>query len=190
MNEQDTRRSILDAARAELDEAEDMDRVTMRKIAERAQVAVGLINYHFQSKEKLLSLAIGDVMSEKIAEFDRGEALRELPPVERLKALLRDLYALAEEKPKLIRFVLQQELLNGNMQTALLLLPMLREVFGCRRDDMQLRLIALELLCPIQVTALNIPAFHLYSGIDLNDPREQSRFIDLLVDELTKEVTT
>ncbi|MGO1033510.1 TetR/AcrR family transcriptional regulator, partial [Clostridioides difficile] len=38
-----------------LNEVDDIEEITVRKIAERANVGVGLINYHFKTKDNLLS---------------------------------------------------------------------------------------------------------------------------------------
>lgn len=187
MNEQDARQSIINAAKSILDEHNDAEKITVRQIAERAGVGIGLINYHFKSKDNLLCIAIGDMMSETIVSFTRDDVLKDLNPIDQLKTMLKELYLMAGENEKLIRFLLTREIMNGNMQTPLALTPLLKEIFGNYKDDMQLRIIALQILYPIQVTAINPTNFHLYSGIDLNDPEQRSNYIDVLVDNLIKE---
>lgn len=188
MNEQDARQSIITAAKTILDEVDDIEKITVRQIAERAGVGTGLINYHFKSKDNLLSITIGDVMSETIADFTHSHTHKCLDPITRLKALMKELYVLAGENKKLIRFLLTREIMDGNMQTPLTLVPLLKEIFGSTKDDMQLRIVSLQILYPIQVTALNVTAFHLYSGIDLNKGEQRNNFIDMLIDNLTKEI--
>lgn len=165
-----------------------MEKITVRQIAERAGVGIGLINYHFKSKDNLLSIAISDVMSETIAGFTYGGTYKNLNPIAKPKAMMKELYMVAGENEKLIRFLLSREIMDGNMQTPLTLIPLLKEIFGSSKDDMQLRIIALQILYPMQVTALNSNAFHLYSGIDINNNEQRSTFIDLLIDNLTREV--
>jgi len=184
MNEQDARQSIIDAAKAILDEEDDIEKITVRQIAKRAGVGTGLINYHFKSKDNLLSIAVGDVMSKTISGFLQGNLQHDLDPVSKLKALMKELYIVAGDKEKLIRFLLTREIMEGNMQTPLYLIPLLRDIFGTSKNDMQLRIIALQILSPIQVTALNCSAFLMYSGINLNDRDQRSCFIDMLIDNL------
>ncbi|AET69305.1 transcriptional regulator [Desulfosporosinus orientis DSM 765] len=184
MTEQDAQQSIIDAAKAILDEGEDIEKITVRQIAERAGVGTGLINYHFKSKDNLLSIAIGDIMSKTISDLHKGNLHNDLDPVSQLKALMKELYIVAGDNEKLIRFLLTREIMEGNMQTPLCLIPLLRDIFGTSKNEMQLRIIALQILSPIQVTALNCSAFHMYSGINLNDRDQRSRFIDMLVDNL------
>lgn len=56
-NGENTRTAILDAAE-NLFAAASFDIVSMRDVAARARVPLGLINYHFQSKEKLFEAII------------------------------------------------------------------------------------------------------------------------------------
>lgn len=183
----DARQTILDTAKTLLDEATDIDKITVRQIAERAGVGIGLINYHFKSKDNLLRVAIGDIMSQTIHAMNNQDAYTGLEPSARLKEMLKELYTLGGRNEKLMRFVLAHELATGNMQAPLLLIPLLREIFRNQKNDMQLRIIALQILYPIQITALHPNAFHLYSGIQLTSPEERNRFIDVLVDNLTKQ---
>jgi len=183
-NEQDARQSIIDTTKSILEEVDDVEKITVRQIAERAGVGIGLINYHFKSKDNLLSIAIGDVMSKTIWSFTKTDDYSNLEPTAKLKMMMKELYALAGSNEKLIRFILSREVLEGNMQTPLHLIPLLKEIFGNKKDDMQLRIIALQILHPIQVTGLNIDAFHMYSGIDLYNTEQRTRFIDMLIDNL------
>ncbi len=70
------------------------------------------------------------------------------------------------------------------MQTPLYLIPLLKDIFGTSKNDMQLRIIALQILNPIQATVLNCSAFLMYSGIDLHDKDQRGRFVDTLIDNL------
>lgn len=55
---------IIRTAMEILVEEEEPERITVRQIAQRAGVAVGAINYHFQSKEDLLSEAVGRIFDD------------------------------------------------------------------------------------------------------------------------------
>ena len=183
-NEQDAKQAIIDAARAVLDETDDIEKITVRQIAARAGVGVGLINYHFKSKDNLLGIAIGHVMQKTILSFTKTNAYSALEPIAKLKAMLKELYTLAGSNEKLIRFILTREIMEGNMQTPLSLVPLLKEIYAKQKNDMQLRVIALQILYPLQVTGLNAATFHMYSGINLHDIEQRNCFIDILIDNL------
>ncbi len=182
--EQATQQLIIDTAKAMLEETEDIDKITVRQIAQRADVGIGLINYHFKSKDNLLSIAIGDTMAKIILDFSKSDSYGELSPIEKLKAMLKELYALSDKKEKLMRFILSSDMINGNMQTPLHLIPLLKQIFEDKKDDMGLRILALQILYPIQVTGLNRDRFYMYSGIDLSDKEQRNRFIDNLINNL------
>lgn len=184
--EQDARQAIIDAAKILLDEAGDTDKITVRQIAQRAGVGIGLINYHFKSKDNLLGVAIGDVMADTIHKFIKDDAYSHLAPIAKLKEMLKQLYALAGHNGSVIRFILSREIMDGNTQTPLLLIPLLREIFGEQKDNFQLRILALQILYPIQITALNPDAFYLYSSIDLTNVQQRNQFLDALIENLTK----
>lgn len=183
-NEQDTRQAIMDTAKALLDETDDMEKITVRQIAKRAGVGIGLINYHFKSKDNLIRMAVGDVMSQTIRKFTKADGNSTSPPVMRLKEMMKELYALAGTNEKIIQFILSHEMRDGNMQTPLLLVPLLKQIFNEQKNEMELRILAMQILYPIQVTALNPGSFHLYSGIDLSNTEQRSQFVEVLIDNL------
>ena len=182
--EQATKQLIVDAAKTLLEETEDIDKITVRQIAQRANVGIGLINYHFKSKDNLLSIAIGDRMAKIISDFSKSDSYAHLSPIQKLKSMLRELYALSDKKEKLMHFVLSNDIMKGNMQTPLHLIPLLKQIFGDKKDDMELRILALQILYPIQVTGLNKETFYMYSGIDVSNAEQRNRFIDSLINNL------
>lgn len=186
--DQDARQTLINITKALLEEQNDIESITVRLIAERAGVGTGLINYHFKSKDNLLSIAIGDVMAEAIRSFTSAGMNAELDPVAKLKRLLKELFLIICRNKKLMRFILSQEIMEGNLKTALYLIPLLKEIFGTQKNDMELRIIALQIIHPIQVTGLNIEAFYMFSGIDLNDEEQRNTFIDTLINNLVNPV--
>jgi len=167
-----------------LNEADDIDKITVRHIAERAGVGTGLINYHFKSKDNLLSVAMGDIMARTISKFAKNSAYSHMEPDVKLRAMMKELCDIVGNDEKTARFLLLREITEGNMQAPLFLIPLLKEIFGEQKDDMQLRIIALQIIQPIQISGLNTAAFHMYSGIELLDIEQRNRFIDTLIDNL------
>ena len=179
--EQDTQQIIINTAKLLLEETEDVEKITVRQIAERAGIGIGLINYHFKSKDNLLCIAIGDTMAAIISDFSNSESYADLEPIEKLREMLKELYDLSDKREKLMRFILSRDILNGNMQTPLHLIPLLKQIFGDKKDDMELRIVALQILYPIQITGLNRDEFYMYSGIDVSNQEQRNHFIDKLL---------
>jgi AcrR family transcriptional regulator len=183
-NESETRERIIQATIELLDVESNVDKITVRAVAQRANVGIGLINYHFHTRDNLLSIAIGSIMAKMATGMGEGEKATEEEPSERIRTMLKSLYSFAEKHEKLIQFLLTHGIINGDMDAALYLVPMLREVFGNRKDEMQLRIIALQILLPIQVASINPTAFYRFAGVDLHQVKQREIYIDTLVDNL------
>jgi AcrR family transcriptional regulator len=65
-NHSDIKETIIDATISLIESSGGLiENITMRAIAQKADVAVGLINYHFTSKKNLIDV----MMNEKLNEF-------------------------------------------------------------------------------------------------------------------------
>ena len=182
--DQDARERIIKAATEILNEVSDIDTITVRQIAERAGVGTGSINYHFNSKDNLLSLAVGDVLAKMATGFLTENNGSSEEPVQKLKAMLKELSSVAVANKKLIQFMLTQGVLNGDMHAPLYLIPVLKEIFGAEKEEIELRVIALQILHPLQVVGIAPAEFRMYSGIDLYDTQSRNKFIDMLIDNI------
>lgn len=182
--DQDARERIIQAATEILNEVSDIERITVRQIAARANVGVGSINYHFNSKDNLLIIAVGDVLAKMATGFLEQKNNMDKEPIERLKSMMKELCNVAVTNEKLIQFMLIQGILNGDMHTPLYLIPVLKEIFGTEKEEIELRIIALQILHPIQVAGISPAVFRMYSGIDLYDTVARNKFIDMLIANL------
>ena len=131
-----------------------------------------------------MSMAIGDVMTHMAGDFavssDSGQ------PVQKLKTMLKALCDYAVGYEKLLQFAVSHSLQNGDTKAQLLLVPVLREIFGGKKDEMQLRVLALQILLPLQAPILCPSEFRIYCGVDLFDEAQRNNYIDTLVDNIIK----
>lgn len=183
--DKDARERIIEVTLKILEEVDDIDKITVRQIAERAGVGVGLINYHFKTKDNLLSIAIGDTMSNIITELS-DDSVYTLDSVENLKNLLKRLCDIGMHYDKVLPFIVNQCIINGNMQAQLAIIPILRNIFGDEKDEMSLRTIALQIILPIQMAALSPESFQLYSGTNIKVKHQRDNFIDILIENIIK----
>ena len=85
-----------------------------RDIAARAGVNQGLITYHFSSKEELWKAAADHIFTLLGDEFRRRrEALGDVEPLARLRALVRYFVRFAAAHPELHRFMVEEGKSNG-----------------------------------------------------------------------------
>lgn len=85
--------------------------VTIREIAKRAKVGVGLINYHFQSKENLIEVCvqniIHNVISNSSPNFDG------LNPIEKLKLSVKTPIDFLMANPEISKISILENYFNG-----------------------------------------------------------------------------
>ena len=181
-NSNSPRERIRKAAKELLLENNDIESITVRQIAYRANVGVGLVNYHFSSKDALLAEVVSEKMNEMIQHnFDETN---DLSPKEKLQAILIQLFDLGAEYLPLLQFLIRQGVDEGNLDTALELIPFLREAFGPDADEMKLRVLALQVLYPLQLTCISPEKFKLYSGIDVTKAEERKKYVIQLIDNI------
>lgn len=179
-----TRERILAVTVALLKEKDDSDRITIRQVADRAGVAIGAINYHFQSKGNLIDLAIGRMITDAATpwyQFARGD---DADPVTQLRRLTKDGVTAAFRYHKMSTHSLTHWVLNGDFEVETQILPLLREAFGRRKSETELRLLAFQFVVTIQVAVIRRPAFRRFVGIDLDSPAEREAMLDTLIDQL------
>lgn len=169
-----------------LNEIDDPDKITIRQIAERANVGTGLINYHFQTKENLLYKAISETMSEMAVNLQKLNDSNEKDPVERLKTMLKELSDFGMHHSKLNSILASYDLHQGNMQTPLYLIPILREIYGSKKDEIEMRIIALQIIATLQVACINPSALQLYIGVNVDNKAHRDHFIDTIVNSVVK----
>jgi AcrR family transcriptional regulator len=182
--ELDARDRIIRATIDILDEEENLNKITVRRIAERAGVGVGLINYHFQTKENLLNEAVLSVMSQEAGRWLQPAEIPDADPLVRLRVMIRQVAGIAIRYPKFAKILISHALLRGNMEAESMVLPTLRQILGPGRDETQVRLIAFQLIASMQVAFMRENAFRNYSGINISDDRQRDQAIDTLVDNL------
>jgi AcrR family transcriptional regulator len=178
---------ILHATIAMLNEEDDLSKITVRRIADWAGVGIGLINYHFQTKENLLNEAVGMIMGQEAARWLGAADLTETDPVTRLKMLLKETSKIALRYPMLSEIAISHALLRGNMDVEQMVLPMFRQIFGEGATELRVRLAAFQLIASAQVAFLRSREFRTYVGIDLFNDRQRDEALDLLVDNLIGE---
>lgn len=85
----DNKETIIQAAIALIEEkGEDLDTVTVREISKRAGVGLGLVNYHFGNKDKLIELCVERIVNSIVGQFQYiREKTQDLTAFEKLEYL-------------------------------------------------------------------------------------------------------
>lgn len=85
----DNRETIIQTTIALIEEkGEELDTITVREIAKKAGVGLGLVNYHFGNKDKLIDLCVERIINRIVEQFQGiREKTEGFTPFEKLEYL-------------------------------------------------------------------------------------------------------
>jgi TetR/AcrR family transcriptional regulator, regulator of cefoperazone and chloramphenicol sensitivity len=179
-----TKAQILAGTIQLLQEQDDPDQVTIRMVAARVNVGIGLINYHFGSRDHLIHEAIGSLMQEQIAPYLNATPVEGADPREMLIGLLKVSTDIALQYQKYSRKMVEYILTHGQMDIPLMVVPLIQQMVGPERTLTEVRLMAFTLITTLQAVLAQSPDFQLFTGLNLFDPKDRSTLICTLVDQI------
>ena len=191
-NDLDTKARIIAATLNLITKNKDLNQITMRSIAEQAEVGIGLINYHFQTKDNLVNQCVQHVIGDLFGSFAaNSESFAHLQPVDKLKSIIKLIAAFMMANSELARISTLTDLTTGkeNDSSDLMMkayFPLLQEVYGDTKNDKELKVILHTLISTVQVTFLRWEVNKKMTGFDFSDVAQRNEFLDTLVDLLRK----
>ena len=181
MQSEDTKKRLIDATKELLFSTQEPGKITARQIAAKAEVNLAMINYCFQSKEKLLKIAIDEIVA---AEFQKTAVEEDsaLSPKERLKRLLCRVSEVTLQFERITRLSIPYQLLEAPIELPMAILPYVKEHFSGSRPDSYCKMAAYELVTVLQTVLYRKKDFAAFSGIPLTTNADLSAFIDSQVE--------
>lgn len=178
----DNRELIIQAATDLIQEkGEAMNTITVREICKKANVGLGLLNYHFGNKDKLIELCVERIVNEIVDEFRAiEEKTKGLTPFEKLEYLgnmtftfLFEHYAVS--KTSILTDMSAPKEDDNTHRTYLAYLPLLS---ACRPDwdEETLERRTFCLIAVMQQSFLRYKVILQLYGIDLKNPEERRTF--------------
>ena len=178
---------IMDVTTQLIQEADgDINQITIRRIAERAQVGLGLINYHFGSKDKLILECIQRIINNVVHCFT---------PEEKTYGENDDKYRLVDWAKQVYDFLFENRVISmmsimGDMQDYHATCNSVNTQRGLAlalaniTDDKQKRMLVFTLTSIMQVAFLSGEYSKEIIGYDLYKKEERDLFIDTVVEML------
>jgi AcrR family transcriptional regulator len=197
MTDSEVKGKIMTAVRELLAEGCPVGDITVRKIAQKAGVGIGTVSYHFHSKDKLVYEVIAGQMTELAGglapDASKGtpfQGTRETPspdggkgtPLERLRHFFRQTAELALQYSEIFRAQLSYEIVNGDLSICYYITPLLKEHFGRTKSDLEIKIIALQMITAMQVILLKMEEFQRYTGVDIRDAKQREEAVDIILD--------
>lgn len=177
---EDGRGKILEIAWKQLQEAKDPDKVTVRAISKEAGVSLGLLNYHFPSKDHMLMEAVGAELAKVATRWQMMAGDERIDPKKGLYDMLLMLMELGAEQLYLIKIASKFELTEGAINTPWFILPYVQRITGF--DDMKSKMIAHGMICAMQSAVLKEDAYKDYMGLCLAVKADRETFVRTMIE--------
>jgi len=182
----DAKKAIVDATIELIQEiGGNIEELTIRAIAEKSNVGVGLINYHFQTKNNLIEVSVQQIIGNVISNFnpDINQGLSSLEQLKRVVKLVADFLA---EHPSVSRVSIL-----GDHKTPKTFDNTMRTVKGfClslqngNLQDTDKTLLMFTLTSVLQTIFLRRDMSGELFGYDFNDKDQRDKLIDVIIGHL------
>ncbi|MCD6182537.1 MAG: TetR/AcrR family transcriptional regulator [Candidatus Cloacimonetes bacterium] len=172
-----------------------ISQVTVRKIAQRAEVNVAAVNYHFGSKEALLKQAMDATLNEGfVNNINDYQQLWESAPTEALRSFLTDTLQGIIRYPNLTKahfsaIFNENEYSEDFTQKFTVFLNRLHNLIQPILKEPHNKVVTTQLFSTILFAGMMSPMFHRFDQLDLTLPQDQQQFIDTLMQTYTTKPT-
>jgi AcrR family transcriptional regulator len=189
--QRDIKQRIIEATIRLIEEkGSNIEEITVREICSAAGTGVSQINYHFQTKERLIEQCVQSIIGNVIARFDRASSpLSGLPAVERLKQMFastcRFLYA--NENISRVSMLTDHRSArtdDNTAQTIAAYLPLVEAACRERGTAADPRRVTVLMVSAVQTLFLRTDIIKEELGIDLRSEDERRPFIDDYLEQL------
>ncbi len=194
MHSDEVKRAII-LATIECIEEFGISQVTVRKIAQRAEVNVAAVNYHFGSKEALLKQAMDATLNEGfVNNINDYQQLWESAPTEALRSFLTDTLQGIIRYPNLTKahfsaIFNENEYSEDFTQKFTVFLNRLHNLIQPILKEPHNKVGTSQLFSTILFAGMMSPMFHRFDQLDLTLPQDQQQFIDTLMQTYTTKPT-
>jgi len=163
------------------------DTVTTRAIAEKAGVGIGLINYHFQTKENLIELCVQQIIGNVIYQF-KPDGIEHLKGSELLSVVVKMVADFLTENPSVSRISILDDFkspksMDNTMKTVKGFCSSLIE---CDFSEQEKNLLAFTITSVLQAMFLRKEISKELFGFDFNNKSERDSFIDFLIKRIIR----
>lgn len=167
----------------------NIENVTVREICRRANVGLGLINYYFGSKEKLIETCVEKIINGIVEKFqDIGEKTNGLSPKQKLEFLGNMTLTFLFEHAAASKISMLSDMKNpkaddNTQRTYQAYLPL---IAACRPDlnEDEIRQKTFCLIASMQCVFLRNEVIYQTTGVNLKDPEQRKNFHSKMISEI------
>lgn len=189
MKMNNVKEKILNSTIELLGDCEAVEEVTVRDIALRANVGVGLINYHFQTKENLVNLCVQRIIGDVIKKFDQLSQSLNMEPLEKLRFLAKQNCAFLVRNKGISRISIRSDFENGSFtdntsQTIKAYLPLVRAACSEEKSDKEVYLVTSIMISAFQSAFMRGNVFLDGLEWDFYESYHRDLIVDMIIDNV------
>lgn len=189
IQERKARENILEAATAMIRESGSVGKVTIREVAARAGVGIGLVNYYYGSKQNLVRDCVRRMISSVVEKFAAIYGRLDVSAIDKIRYLAKSTGTFFVFNPGVSRVAILMDLEDGsdNDNTAEMIRvyeELIAQHVGGESETQQSYLMAHGLLAALQSAYLRRDVMLQRTGLDFYDDVQRETLIDQLVDGL------
>lgn len=166
----------------------DLNLVTARKIADRAEVGLGLINYHFGSKEQLVTECVQKILAEQIKVYVPDDVTVESTIEEDKKRLTdwaKQIFEFIYENRSIVSISVLGDMRNNlEMSNSVYTQIGLEQAIRSNMDDRKKKQMIFTLTSTMQGAFMQDNVVKSQLGFDFSKKEDREQYIDSLVNLL------
>jgi len=169
----------------------DVSKVTIREIATRSGVAVGLINYLFGNKDNLITICVQKIILNVVTTFTPNlnidSSLDNYPKTKyKLSATAKQVFEFLFNNKSIARISILNDYkdYSDNSNSSMTTKGFIRVLNDLEVDELEKEKIAFYLTSTMQVAFIRSLSNSNYLGYDFTKKEFRDRFIDDLIDKL------
>ncbi|MHA2287977.1 MAG: TetR/AcrR family transcriptional regulator [Promethearchaeota archaeon] len=184
----DTKQRIINATLELMRETGKTSEISVRKIVNRAGIkGVGLINYHFGTRENLINKAVRYDTNKLISGWDEIYEKMTQPPIEKMKLMLKGTGDLVDVNPLFGRISIIHDILNpaiddNTVHSIEKYMMIVREIYEGRKTEQEIKIITHILISAVQLSFLRADVTKDFLGFDYYDKEQRDTFIEKVIE--------
>lgn len=189
--EKNIKQDIMNATIALIKEkGTNIEDITIREICSNANVAIGLVNYHFQSKEKLIGCCVQMIIGDVISSFEKMKKNQKpMKPVEKLRVMAKLTCDYLKANENISRISILTDLSNSSVidntsQTIAAYLPLVKDVCPPDMGHQEVMIKMNMLILSLQGFFLRSTAQNKDIALDFHNKEQRDKIVDKIIDTI------
>lgn len=166
-----------------------IDNITIRDIAKLSEVGIGLVNYHFGTKENLIEQCVQRIITKVITSF-QPQIYENMNAVNRLKTVAKQVADFLMDNPEISKISIIADLsspkiMDNTMKTVMGFMTTIAVQNEEKQAENKLLSYCMTLI--LQGVFLRKDTTKDTIGYEINDKEERDKFIDYVINKLFEE---